>query len=210
MLVPENCAGQPLSPRERQCLVLTACGRTAKEIAAILDLGYGTVRNYLDQARRKLDAVNLVQAVAAIAFATLARRTLVPENCAGRPLSPRERQCLALAACGRTAEEIAAILDLGYGTVRIHLDQARRKLDAVNLVQAVAVAIAFATLAPSRSAGFLRPERVDHNHPIRPGVGQRDGSRRISADCLAAFGERRESAEGWPEKAGAAAGLAAH
>ena len=112
MLVPENCAGQPLSPRERQCLVLTACGRTAKEIAAILDLGYGTVRNYLDQARRKLDAVNLVQAVAcAIAFANpRAKPTLVPENCAGRPLSPRERQCLALAACAaRTAEEIPAI-----------------------------------------------------------------------------------------------------
>jgi DNA-binding CsgD family transcriptional regulator len=69
---------------------------------------------------------------------------LVPENCAGRPLSPRERECLKWAACGRTLKEIAMILDLSHSSVRIYLDMARRKLDAVNLTQAVAVAIASA------------------------------------------------------------------
>jgi len=68
---------------------------------------------------------------------------LAPENCAGRPLSPRERECLKWAACGRTLKEIARILDLSHSSVRVYLDMARRKLDAVNLTQAVAVAIAF-------------------------------------------------------------------
>lgn len=68
---------------------------------------------------------------------------LAPENCAGRPLSPRERECLKWAACGRTLKEIARILDLSLSSVRVYLDMARRKLDAVNLTQAVAVAIAF-------------------------------------------------------------------
>jgi DNA-binding CsgD family transcriptional regulator len=68
---------------------------------------------------------------------------LVPENCAGRPLSPRERECLKWAACGRTLDEIAMILDLSHSSVKTYLDQARRKLDAVNLAQAVAGAIAF-------------------------------------------------------------------
>ncbi len=68
---------------------------------------------------------------------------LVPENSAGRPLSPRERECLKWAACGRTLKEIAMILDLSHGSVRTYLDMARRKLDAVNLAQAVAVATAF-------------------------------------------------------------------
>ena len=47
---------------------------------------------------------------------------------AGRPLTARERQVLAMAAVGKTASEIAAILQLTERTVREHVEMAVRKL----------------------------------------------------------------------------------
>ena len=55
-------------------------------------------------------------------------------------LSIRERECLAWAARGKTAEDIACILDRSVETVRIHLKRACAKLGAVNRVHAVAKA----------------------------------------------------------------------
>ena len=59
-----------------------------------------------------------------------------------RPLSTRERECLLWAARGKTYSEIAAILGLGFATVKQHLDTARLKLNAMNLVQGAALAVA--------------------------------------------------------------------
>lgn len=53
-----------LSPREHECLVWTAGGKTYSEIAIILDLSEHTVRSYLKVARLKLDSVSMAQAVA--------------------------------------------------------------------------------------------------------------------------------------------------
>jgi DNA-binding CsgD family transcriptional regulator len=55
-------------------------------------------------------------------------------------LSAREIECLKWAACGKTAEDIACILDRSIETVRIHLKRACAKLGAVNRVHAVAKA----------------------------------------------------------------------
>jgi DNA-binding CsgD family transcriptional regulator len=52
-------------------------------------------------------------------------------------LSPREMECLAWTARGRTAEDIACILDRSVETVRVHLKRATRKLDAINRTHAV-------------------------------------------------------------------------
>ncbi len=57
-------------------------------------------------------------------------------------LSRREEQCLIWAARGKTYQEIAELLGLGFGSVKSHLDNARHKLRCVNLTHAVAVAIA--------------------------------------------------------------------
>ncbi|MCY0150308.1 LuxR family transcriptional regulator [Hoeflea sp. G2-23] len=54
----------PLTERERECLVWTSAGKTSVEIARILDLSEHTVNHYLNNAARKLDAVNRTQAVA--------------------------------------------------------------------------------------------------------------------------------------------------
>jgi DNA-binding CsgD family transcriptional regulator len=57
-------------------------------------------------------------------------------------LSSQEERCLVWAAKGKTQQEIAEILDLSPGSVRTHLDSARRKLQCKNLAHAVGVAIA--------------------------------------------------------------------
>jgi len=57
-------------------------------------------------------------------------------------LSMREEQSLTWAARGKTVQEIADIMDVGYGSVRTYLDAARSKLKCVNVTHAVAHAIA--------------------------------------------------------------------
>lgn len=53
-------------------------------------------------------------------------------------LTTRERDSLALVAEGKTDWEISVILGIAEATVRFHVDNARRKLGAVNRAQAVA------------------------------------------------------------------------
>jgi DNA-binding CsgD family transcriptional regulator len=57
----------------------------------------------------------------------------------GNPLlTERERDCLAFVAEGKTDWEIARLLGISEATTRFHLNNARRKLGAVNRAQAVA------------------------------------------------------------------------
>jgi DNA-binding CsgD family transcriptional regulator len=57
-------------------------------------------------------------------------------------LCRREEECLIWAARGKTAKEIADVMNLGFVLVKAHLDTARHKLHCMNLKQAVAVAVA--------------------------------------------------------------------
>ena len=52
-------------------------------------------------------------------------------------LTTRQREVMALVAQGRSTKEIARILDLGIGTVKVHLSAAYRALGAQNRVDAV-------------------------------------------------------------------------
>lgn len=53
-------------------------------------------------------------------------------------LTRREIDCMAFVADGKTDWEISVILGLSEATIRFHIDNARRKLDAVNRAHAVA------------------------------------------------------------------------
>jgi DNA-binding CsgD family transcriptional regulator len=53
-------------------------------------------------------------------------------------LTPRELDSLALVADGKTDWEISVIFGVSEATVRFHVDNARRKLGAVNRAQAIA------------------------------------------------------------------------
>ncbi len=56
-------------------------------------------------------------------------------------LSPRERQCLAWAAQGKTVADIAVLTEIAPRTVTFHLENARRKLNAASITQCVAEAV---------------------------------------------------------------------
>jgi DNA-binding CsgD family transcriptional regulator len=56
-------------------------------------------------------------------------------------LSKRELECLTWSARGKTYAEIAAILDLSFGSVKTYLDAARYKLHGSNIVHTVAIAV---------------------------------------------------------------------
>jgi len=58
-----------LSEGEEQCLVWAAKGKTDREIAEVMNLGFGSVKARLDTARNKLHCMNLSHAIA-VAIAT--------------------------------------------------------------------------------------------------------------------------------------------
>jgi DNA-binding CsgD family transcriptional regulator len=58
-----------LSEREEQCLIWAARGKTSREIAEVMNLGFGSVNARLDTARNKLHCMNLSHAIA-VAVAT--------------------------------------------------------------------------------------------------------------------------------------------
>ena len=100
-----------------------------------------------DGARRERIASVLGQVMVLATFThdvmlhALSRRAL-PSPIAGRPLSPRERECLQLAALGLTSREIAEALAIGERTVHTHFANLLAKLDAANRQEAVARASA--------------------------------------------------------------------
>lgn len=70
----QDSCGETLSPRERECLLWTAEGKTSWECAMILGLAERTVRFYLESARHKLGATNTTHAVNKAGRASLLSR----------------------------------------------------------------------------------------------------------------------------------------
>jgi DNA-binding CsgD family transcriptional regulator len=101
---------------------------------ASLHIGFGEADLPADFA----DAVSAAGSIVAerlLAFATPA----APEP---PSLSQRERDAIAYVAEGKTDWEIGTILGVSEATARFHVDNARRKLGAVNRAQAVACYVA--------------------------------------------------------------------
>ena len=73
-------------------------------------------------------------------------RTFASESAAVPRLTPRERDCMAFVVLGKTDWEISTILSLSQTTVRFHVDNARRKLDATTRAQAAAVFVQYGLL----------------------------------------------------------------
>jgi len=76
------------------------------------------------------------------------------------PLSSRETECLSWAAQGKTYREISMLTGVSYGSVKTYLDQARYKLDAVNLPHAVALAITYGVI-------FMKEEAIEKRQNVR-------------------------------------------
>jgi DNA-binding CsgD family transcriptional regulator len=65
-------------------------------------------------------------------------------------LTPRERDCMAFVAEGKSDWEISVILGISQSTAKFHVDNARRKLGAVNRAQAVARFVVGGFASPGR------------------------------------------------------------
>jgi DNA-binding CsgD family transcriptional regulator len=90
-------------------------------------------------------------------------------------LSTRQREALQWAARGKTLGETAMILGVAAGTVRIHWDNARAKLDAANITQCVAKALKVGVLD---FADVMRARAGSRAHrgpprPVEPSKGVR-------------------------------------
>lgn len=77
---------------------------------------------------------------------------LDPENRIEKPLSSRERECLALAAQGYTLDETADALNISRSTVRYHLENCTIKLDVEKRIQAISKALSLGLLGPCHHA----------------------------------------------------------
>jgi DNA-binding CsgD family transcriptional regulator len=86
-----------------------------------------------------------LQLIAAM-FHRAARRALLPELFVdGVTLAPREYECLALAARGKTAWETSVMLGISQRTVVDYLERAKHKLGVFSIAEAVARLVAAAT-----------------------------------------------------------------
>ncbi|MFO1413663.1 MAG: LuxR family transcriptional regulator [Burkholderiales bacterium] len=93
------------------------------------------------------DMLLLAHYVHAMLTASVVDRAL-PTPLEGAPLSPRERECLQLAAKGLASPHIAELLGIGERTVHFHFGNVLAKLGAANRRHAVALAIAAGIATP--------------------------------------------------------------
>jgi DNA-binding CsgD family transcriptional regulator len=56
-------------------------------------------------------------------------------------LTSRERDCLVLSGRGHTEKEVAQRLDISPNTVRVHIENIKRKLGAANKSHAIVLAL---------------------------------------------------------------------
>lgn len=89
----------------------------------------------------------------AYVFHNASIRNVWMEQAGGRPLSDRERDCLRYLADGLRQDAIADRLCIARVTVEMHLRQARQKLGARTLNEAVAKALLFGQLGRARLEG---------------------------------------------------------
>ena len=97
---------------------------------ASLHLGFGT-RDLSKEDTRALQMAGLVLTERLLDFS-------VPNDDVPPALTRRERDALGFVADGKTDWEISVILGVSEATVRFHVDNARRKLEATNRAHAVA------------------------------------------------------------------------
>jgi DNA-binding CsgD family transcriptional regulator len=89
--------------------------------------------------RRRVQEQGRVLQLMALYFHAHARRKAMGERLiAGVALSPREFECLAWTAQGKSARDIGQILGISRRTASFHLENAKAKLGVRSILQAVA------------------------------------------------------------------------
>lgn len=78
-------------------------------------------------------------------------------------LSLREAEVLTWTAEGKTCFEISVMLGIAEETVRTHVKNACQRLNAVNKVQAVAIAMTLSLIAPFAAMRFACDKNIPHS-----------------------------------------------
>ena len=118
------------------------CGATVpihladRGLATVTAIRIDPERTFIRDAKRQLGTFSLL----AHHTHKAAYRTFSEDErrCGFMRLTERELECLRWAAQGKTARDIAVILDRSLATVCLHLNNAMRKLGAQNRAQAIA------------------------------------------------------------------------
>lgn len=144
-------------PRSRRFFALVdACalgreGLTVSLRGPVGDMSLFTVTADPPESEWPQVKLDILRALATV-HTTLHRRVLaavfgLPMSAQLR-LTQRERQCLALAACGHTSQKIAEELGLSVNTVNSYIDSAVSRLGASNRSHGVAKAVACGIVPP--------------------------------------------------------------
>ncbi len=107
----------------------------------------------VDDLRRPQDQVEAAAIIAILHAKVLYAHKQHRSSLDGR-LTPRQAECMSWAADGKTASETATILCISESSVIFHLKQARKRLNAVNLPQAVRFFVESGLLGGGLSSTF--------------------------------------------------------
>jgi DNA-binding NarL/FixJ family response regulator len=120
--------------------VLEEIKKIDKNLIVIMLTGYGHIKDAVKAI--KLGAFDYItkpfkdsELIATIKNALQSRHSKFP------PLSFREKEVLKWLKKGKSSWEISEILNISYRTVDFHVNNIIQKLDAVNRIQAVAIAV---------------------------------------------------------------------
>lgn len=130
--------------RSALCVPMTAWFDPIRPIAGMT---LGSSLSEAELARRIGDATPYLTTLAHI-FHTLSLGALLREAAGAGMLSGRERECLTYLAAGLRPDRIAERLSLARVTVDLHLANARRRLKARTLAEAVAKAFVQGQITP--------------------------------------------------------------
>lgn len=128
--------------RSALCVPLTGPFNPRQAIAGM------TLGSSLDEAElaRRVGTGGPYLTALAHVFHNLSLGTLLREAAGAGALTPREQECLSLLAAGLRPDRIADRLGLARVTVDLHLSNARRRLKARTLAEAVARAMTYGQL----------------------------------------------------------------
>jgi LuxR family quorum sensing-dependent transcriptional regulator len=133
-----------LWPVEREIMNILPCIGVSDGIGAPVH-GPGGYVGVTSMAFERLDQLSPRErsaiGIAAMVVHMQMRRLSPRKSELSRRLSPRERDCLAFVADGKSDWEVSEILSLSETTVASHMQNARRKLGAKSRAQAVALAL---------------------------------------------------------------------
>ena len=130
-VTPARRSVNKLTDQDNKILRLLSDGLDREEIAKLIDVKEGTLRNYISRIYKALGVENEEDAL------NVGLRQKDPVHNKFARLSDRERDVLSLLMGGETTSNIACILSIKSGTVLVYYSNIRRSLQANTLEEAI-------------------------------------------------------------------------